>query len=508
MTSGALYRSTETWIALPVFLFLTVSLLCHTVEAVGGICSQLVDGNFYDLSSLQGTDDYRQEVDGQSGFIIFNLCTFVKSRCIGYNDSYAVYRTEDSCVPLTLNSQTSGYNATLLPGVNATSNTSSGLNISFTGVALANPELGNVSTLYHLELNMACDQNTTGFTWQDGSSSYYDINSTFVVKGSGSASCPKYSGNFIIKFFQSFSYVTAVLAILVGLVQCFYGYRLYRITMFIAGFLFTLIFMVLFLFAIWTDSNSGNLKGVTILAFSVLTAVMIGFLVAAFAESGIVISGAILGFFLATMVYTLVLRKIASMPENLLLYNLAVVGMVIGSLAAYEFQNVILIFSCALTGAYFIVRGVSVFIGGFPNELDLNSGMGPSASSASQSTGASLYIYMGVILLLAIAGILVQTRLKINDDFWQKGNELLRNLANREVTKENQEEEKIRDHVQERIVDTIEEDKKIPLREDEEDEEEKEERIQKEVEIKKAKSKVQNKSPKKKKVKRDSDEDE
>jgi hypothetical protein len=584
-----------------------VAVLQQAVNSIGGICSQIVDGNFYDLNPLMSEADIQISVADEEGVIIFNMCKYVKTRCPGFNDSFAIYRTEDLCIPLTANSPAFGFNTSILPMPNSTSNASAGVNITFEGIVPSNPDQGNQSSLYKLELNIGCttidnttdpfvmipmaitnniagvhstsskktsflkkggsprssqqrsvrrtlqavelvdedgfngeredfandgmsaehqrrvvnsskrkhlrnqqtydvetvekDQETAHqssetipsesitmratsidskrktpkitsrilasriaeqtptqatFRWQEGLAVYYPSNSTFVIRGWGSTACPKYSGNFFVKFFRSFSWFTAVFAILLGLIQCFYGYRLYRLTMFIVGFLFTFLFMIIFLFAIWTSPDSGNFKGIIILSFALVSALMVGFLVASFAIVGLVLSGSVLGFFVSTMLYTLLLHNVYSIPENLLLYNVALVGMVAGAVAGYEFQNVILIVSCSFTGAYLIVRGLSVFIGGFPNELELNDGglTASSGSSAGKATSSTpLYIYSLAILVLSALGIVVQTRMKMQADIEYRGNELLRSIAHREVQSHGQELQQIPETSQEKEID-------------------------------------------------------
>ena len=141
--------------------------------------------------------------------------------------------------------------------------------------------------------------------------------------------------------------------------------------MFLVGFLFGFIFMVLFLFGIWTGVDTPTYKGYLILMFSLTTGVMTGFLVAAVAWFGLVISGSMLGLTGAVLLHSLFLFKIPSTPPNLLLYNLIGIGMVLGFMLGYEFQSHILLITCSLTGAYMLVRGLSIFLGGFPSELEL-----------------------------------------------------------------------------------------------------------------------------------------
>lgn len=395
--------------------------------SLGPICAQLVYGNFYDLGTLKSDDGYSLDISNVKGKILFNMCQFSTFRCPGYNDSIAVYKSEDMCAPLTTSSLNIGYNSSLLIDANQTNKTA-GLNMSFLGAVSVDPGMGNSSQNYSLEMHLHCDPNATEYVWDDPLPAFNEINGTFIINGRGAASCAKLSGSFIVEFFNKFSYLTAIIAIAIGLFQCFYGYRLYRPTVFLLGFILAFLVLVLFLFEIWTGPDSPSYKGYVIVAFAIVAGILFGFLVASIAWVAVVVSGAVLGFFLSTFIYTLALYSIKSKPANLVFYNTLVIGMVLGCIAGYEFQSPILILSCAFSGAYLIVRGVSVFIGGFPAELDLAS---QTQSGIQDESTAWYYIYLASILILTAAGVFVQRRLYFSDSLSEKGNALLRKLLHR-----------------------------------------------------------------------------
>jgi hypothetical protein len=410
-------------------VLITLVTFWRPVASIGAMCAQVVYGNFYDLGNLKSDTGYSLDISNQKGKILFNMCQFSTLRCPGYNDSIAVYKSEDMCVPLTSASTTQGFNSSLLVGPDQKNNTA-GLNMSFAGLVKVDPGMGNSSTNYSLQLLLTCDQNITDYVWDDPLPVFNSTNGSFVVYGRGPASCPKVSGSFLVEFFQKFSYLTAIIAIIIGAIQCFYGFRLYRPTVFLLGFLLAFLVLVLFLFEIWTGPDSPSYKGYIIVAFAVVSGILFGFLVAAIAWVAIVVSGAILGFFLSTFLYTLALYRISSKPSNLLFYNILVIGMVLGSIAAYEFQSAILIVSCSFTGAYLLIRGVSVFIGGFPSELELAFMNQTGTDDGSRSWDL---IYLGSIVVLTLAGIFVQQRLHFADLESEKQNDLMRKMLHRGV---------------------------------------------------------------------------
>lgn len=406
-----------------------VSNLIRPTRAIGGICAQIVHGNFYDLGPLKSDTGYSLDIANAQGKVLFNMCQFLSFRCPGYNNSIAVYRSDSFCIPLTLDSITTGFNSSIIEKEDG-KDEHAGIKYNFTGVVPLDPGQGNQSAKYNLQMILFCDPNKTeNFVWDETLPSFNPSNGTITIFGRGATSCPKLSGSFIVEFFDRFSVITAIVAILIGIVQCFYGYRLYRPTVFLLGFLLAFMVIVLFLFEIWAGPASPSYKGYVIVIFAIITGILFGFLVAAVAWVAIVVSGAILGFFLSTFLYTLYLYKISSKPSNLLFYNVLVIGMVIGCIAGYEFQSAILILSCSFTGAYLIVRGISVFIGGFPSELNLsiNSQVDPEEVSK-----VAYYIYLVAIILLTAAGIFVQKKLHSTDDIAEKEYNRLRHLMRKE----------------------------------------------------------------------------
>jgi hypothetical protein len=406
-------------------LLAILSIVIKQAAAVGGICAQIVHGNFYDLGKLKSDDDYVLDVANLNGKIYFNLCSFARAKCPGTANAYAIFKTEDRCIPLTTNNIASGYNSSLI----RYSNGSTGLNISFEGVTLYDGPDATANKTYKVEFDLRCVSGMAAYRWDDPSPVFFSENATIVVTGEGEANCPKYSGSYLVDFLNKFSFINALFAILAGVFQAFYGYKLYRPTIFLIGFLFGFIFVGLFLFAVWTSQDSGSFKGYIIFFLALVAGVGVGFIVITFSWVGLVISGSILGFFVAMILYTLIFFRIISYPPNLLFYNILLIGMVGGAISGYEYQDIILILSCGISGAYLTVRGLSVFFGGFPNEFELATKF---KTGQDAGVGGAFYFYMLLIFAMAAGGIYYQMRLKRVDMEKEAGDEYLVGLAAKE----------------------------------------------------------------------------
>ena len=408
-------------------LLVSLVLLCLTasVAAVGGVCAQIVHGNFYDLGKLSSDYDYVLDVNGLSGKIYFNLCDYSRMRCPGAANSFAVFKSEDRCIPLTSSSLTGGYNSSLIKYSNGTT----ALNISFAGIVpYDGPNAAN-NSMFRVEFDLRCIPELAEHRWNNPGPVFFPDNSTFVVTGEGATNCPKYSGSFLVDFLNKFSFINALLAIIAGAGLCFYGYKVYRPTIFTIGFIFGFISIGLFLFAVWTSQESSNYKGWIILVLALSAGVGSGMIVIKFAWVGLVISGSILGFFIGMILYTLILYRIVSYPPNLLFYNILWVGLAAGAIAGYEFQEVILVLSCGISGAYMAIRGISVFFGGFPNEFELATKF---KSGGNSGIGFAFYFYMVLMACMAVGGIYYQNKLKKIDKAKEMGVNLAEELADKE----------------------------------------------------------------------------
>lgn len=401
---------------------LAILALFGSVKSVGGVCGQFVHGNFYDLSKLQSPVDYVLEVENLDGKIYFNFCSFALTKCPGSQDAFAVFKSDDKCIPLTKNSLTAGYNSNLISYQNGTT----GLNLTFDGVyeydgtdALPN------GTTFRVEFDLQCVPGLSVLRWDDPMPRYYSNNATFVVKGEGEANCAKYSGSFLVDFLARFSFLNALFAILAGGFLSFYGYKLYKPTIFLIGFILGTFMVGLFLFGVWTSQNSSSYKGYIILAIALAAGLLFGYIVMRISWIGLVISGAILGFFVSLFLFLLIFFRIISYPPNLLLYNLLLIGLIAGAIAGFEYTDIILVLSCGISGAYLTIRGLSAWLGGFPNEFELASNL---INKQDTGTGWAFYLYLFLMVVMACVGVWYQYRLKRKDEALVDGDKLADDL--------------------------------------------------------------------------------
>ena len=142
-----------------------------------------------------------------------------------------------------------------------------------------------------------------------------------------------------------------------------------------------------------------------------------GFLLYKAEKVGACVLGAVAGVFLGINIYNLFLFSLNNFWLLLLLIILGAVG---GVYAASKLHDILLIVSTSLIGSYALVRGISVFAGGFPNEVAI---MDELANDIMPTLSTYFYVYFAAIVCLFILGVANQWKhykgeqSKTNGDF-------------------------------------------------------------------------------------------
>ena len=185
--------------------------------------------------------------------------------------------------------------------------------------------------------------------------------------------CPKFSATTWIRFLSANPSLLGLILIIFGLVSTFRGKAFFDLTVGVLGFgimflVTMLIFSILNLLEYLDGFDDAVEITITVLAFtiSIVLSVIVGFLLyKAGWMLGVLLVGTVAGFFLGVSLYNLLFIQLYSWW----VYTLLVVGCaaLVGYLAK-TFHKHIMIYGTSFIGAYALVRGVSFFLGGFPNE--------------------------------------------------------------------------------------------------------------------------------------------
>lgn len=174
-------------------------------------------------------------------------------------------------------------------------------------------------------------------------------------------------------------------SIITGVIQCFFGYRLFKIILALTGFLVGGALGASIGFAISQET-----------AVALLAGIVGGFIGAALLVAlyyvGVFLIGVFLGGILGMVLYAMV----NSEPQPAVVLILAIIAGVV----ALIFQRVMIILSTGFGGSWSIVTGIAYFTTGSINPVNIES--------ITRASGSLLFTIILCWLALGIIGVIVQ----------------------------------------------------------------------------------------------------
>lgn len=197
--------------------------------------------------------------------------------------------------------------------------------------------------------------------------------------------------------------IAGVILIVAGLLLCFFGYRLFHVTMFLIGFYFfgNVAYIGM--------ANGGVTSQTLLLVISIVVGILGGLLLVCCSRLGVAVLGALALYSLGLWILGWKSGGLitSSTGRAILLGVLAVVGFILGFVRERE----MVIVGSALVGAYSVVAGIDMFAHtGFVNQADsfINSKT-PIDNRVGGMTWKE-YALLGAFIVLALLGMAVQFR--------------------------------------------------------------------------------------------------
>ncbi|KAI8896003.1 hypothetical protein BC833DRAFT_622511 [Globomyces pollinis-pini] len=152
----------------------------------------------------------------------------------------------------------------------------------------------------------------------------------------------------------------SILYIAVGILLLFFGLKLFRVMLFIVGFIF-FSDLFYFTFLVIGESSYFNQGYLIPMVTSALSGILGGFLAQSILKVGISIVGFLAGSQLATMIWSL---KEGGLIENFTIYLILVIILgIVGVVAVHVIESPSLIGGTSLIGSYMIISGLDSFLG-------------------------------------------------------------------------------------------------------------------------------------------------
>lgn len=217
-------------------------------------------------------------------------------------------------------------------------------------------------------LDVYCDANATfgdvgyfsGYVQGTDCAPYVEIISPY--------GCAALSVNEIWTFLAQYEYYFGAFFIVIGFLLCFFGRRMIKPSVCIAGFLTTIFATLLFFYTIWLNQSTDIAEFWYFLGGSALVGILIGLLLAKFVKVGAAILAGWGGFAGGLILYETILFRAGQ--DWLFWVSCAICAGVAAVLTFFFFDHIVII-STVLIGSYALIRGVSMYAGHYYNEFTM-----------------------------------------------------------------------------------------------------------------------------------------
>jgi Domain of unknown function (DUF4203) len=142
---------------------------------------------------------------------------------------------------------------------------------------------------------------------------------SFTIYGESPYACPYFSGGTLWDFISTYKIPVIIVGILVGLVEAFFGQKLFKFTIFVLGFLAGSIPTLLLLFGFFNTGETW--QNWVMLFLGILAGIALGSFVVMVQRLGFLVAGGVLGFFIAIFLNSLVIYKIPANPPDVKIFG-------------------------------------------------------------------------------------------------------------------------------------------------------------------------------------------
>eukprot|EP00347_Sterkiella_histriomuscorum_P009292 403341764 len=420
-TTASLYRVST--VTLTILATLNLQILAQESsgqeqeELLRLSCLVYDDMSFYDLRGLQNDkSDYKYEVakaNGETHFYNFNMCQYTNGYCTGNRKVFG-YKEDKAG---TCNSLTNGNLQ------NLTSTVEEDLDSGERYVQmkyLGGQECFQAETgvdNYSMTINLRCNSDGK----KEDQLLVEGVNTKSkchpVITASHKIACPVFSVTTFSRFFIDRPYILGPLAIVFGLMVAFAGRKFFPWTIAVIGCLIgggitILLFSMSDILDSIKSSQSEETSGLELamtITVAVIIGVFVGFILQKMLNIGAAILGAVGGFFIGVAAYNLLFFYLKS---QFLLTAMSVLGSITMAFLSFRQYDNIVIFGTAFVGSYSFTRGVSLFIGNFPNEIQFFKNL---LEGEVENSSWEVYFYLSTFVLLFVLGVVYQRRQRAKD---------------------------------------------------------------------------------------------
>jgi len=200
-----------------------------------------------------------------------------------------------------------------------------------------------------------------------------------------------------MRFVVDYRFLWGSVYIVMGVFFAFFGRKLFKAALFIGGALIFTTFISVIFFSTFLKDASIKTAWIVIVC-TIVVGMVVGFLISKFEKFGAIIIGALGGYTCGVLLNESVVYLAGS---TAVLWFINICFAIVAAVIAWKFFDKGIIFGTSFIGSFFIMRGVGMYAGGFPNEYIL---MAMIRAGVMDYIPTIFYAYLaGIIVLTAIA---------------------------------------------------------------------------------------------------------
>jgi len=221
--------------------------------------------------------------------------------------------------------------------------------------------------------------------------------------------CPSFSLHPLWEFTQEYGELFAIFFLTLGAYLMIYGGKKFEFTMFVAATFSVgcVFFMIFFMFVMPPNQPEWTIWLCIVICMGLGS--IAGNFVKQRARSGVVFIGALLGIFAGFGLYNALLYNLFE-ENHLLGLWITLMGSAIGvAMICVHFFDHAVIVGSSIIGSYFFFRGLSSFLGGYPNEFELYQ---QYINGKSRELPVSFYMYSSIMVVTAGCSFMMQSQMR------------------------------------------------------------------------------------------------
>lgn len=200
--------------------------------------------------------------------------------------------------------------------------------------------------------------------------------------------------NKFYSFLKRYYYIWGALMIVMGIFLAFFGNKFVNSVIYIVGTLASFLVITSLFYSLFMKNVSKQWVQWVIVGLVLIGANLIGFVLVKFRKYGIAIlagwGGAMAGFLITT---TFVVKHSAAY------WGIVIGCAVVCAILAFFTERKVIMLVTALSGSYMLIRGISLYAGGFPNEVELHEEFSTGVVTWSTFDKAFYGYLAGIVVL-------------------------------------------------------------------------------------------------------------